>query len=136
VRAGVPERLLVEDYITEYVASASVWLRLRGRTRRAQDGVLALAPQPTSLAASPAEVAAIKTIYGRRSRALVGTDASERALRELAPDQRIIHLASHSVLNKRNPLFSYVALAPEGEDDGHLEVHEVFGLSLNAPLVV
>ena len=98
--------------------------------------MLALAPQPTSLAASPAEVAAIKTIYGRRSRALVGTDASERALRELAPDQRIIHLASHSVLNKRNPLFSYVALAPEGEDDGHLEVHEVFGLSLNAPLVV
>jgi CHAT domain-containing protein/predicted negative regulator of RcsB-dependent stress response len=136
VRAGVRERLLVEDYVTEYVPSASVWLRLRRRTRPLQEGVLAVAPQPASLAASAAEVAAVTAIYGKRSRALVGTDASERAFRELAPHQRVIHVASHSVLNKRNPLFSYVALAPEGDDDGRLEVHEVFGLSLNAPLVV
>jgi CHAT domain-containing protein/predicted negative regulator of RcsB-dependent stress response len=136
VRAGAPERLLVEDYVTEYVPSASVWLRLRQRPRQTQEGVLALAPQPASLAASTAEVAAVTTIYGKRSRALVGPDASERAFRELAPHQRVIHVASHSVLNKRNPLFSYVALAPEGDDDGRLEVHEVFGLSLNAPLVV
>lgn len=136
VRGGATERLLVQDYITEYVPSASVWLRLRGRSRRAQEGVLALAPQPALLVASPAEVAAIKRIYGARSRALVGPDASERAFRELAPHQRLIHVASHSVLNKRNPLFSHVALAPDTANDGRLEVHEVFGLSLNAPLVV
>jgi CHAT domain-containing protein len=40
------------------------------------------------------------------------------------------------VLNKHNPLFSFVELAPGGEHDGRLEVHEVFGLRLTADLVV
>jgi len=39
------------------------------------------------------------------------------------------------VLNKQNPLFSYVKLAPDGAEDGRLEVHEVFGLQLSADLV-
>lgn len=136
VHGGAVERLLVQDYVSEYVPSASVWLRLRARSGRREEGVLALAPQPGSLAATTAEVAAIGRIFGDRSRALMGSDASKRAFRDLAPHQGVIHLASHSVLNKHNPLFSYVALAPEGEDDGHLEVNEVFGLSLNRPLVV
>jgi CHAT domain-containing protein len=33
-------------------------------------------------------------------------------------------------------LFSYVELAPGGGQDGRLEAHEVFGLHLNADLVV
>ena len=40
------------------------------------------------------------------------------------------------MLNQQNPLFSYVALAPDAGDDGRLEVHEVFGLRLAADLVV
>jgi CHAT domain-containing protein len=40
------------------------------------------------------------------------------------------------VLNKQNPLFSYVALRPGGEEDGRLEVHEVLNLSLHSRLVV
>ena len=40
------------------------------------------------------------------------------------------------VLNKDNPLFSFVALAPSPESDGRLEVHDVFGMHLPARLVV
>ena len=40
------------------------------------------------------------------------------------------------LLNRRNPLFSYLALGASGEDDGRLEVREVFGLELGARLVV
>jgi CHAT domain-containing protein len=40
------------------------------------------------------------------------------------------------VLNKQNPLFSFVELAPGGTNDGRLEVHEVLGLSFAADLVV
>ena len=47
-----------------------------------------------------------------------------------------MHLATYGVLNKRNPLFSFVELAPGGGHDGRLEVHEVFGLRLQAELVV
>jgi CHAT domain-containing protein len=42
----------------------------------------------------------------------------------------------YGILNKHNPLFSFVELNAAGDDDGRLEVHEVFGLDLNAHLVV
>ena len=73
---------------------------------------------------------------GAEVTSLVGPDATEPSFRELAPDYRLVHLASFGVLNKQNPLFSYVALRSAGDEDGRLEVHEIFGLSLKADLVV
>jgi CHAT domain-containing protein len=66
----------------------------------------------------------------------VGSRATESRFKEMAPRSRVIHLATYGVLNTRNPLFSFVELAPGGETDGRLEVHEVFGLELAADLVV
>jgi CHAT domain-containing protein len=137
VRPGTPERLLIERYVIEYVPSASVWLRLRGRaTPPMRGGVLALAPRAAALPGSQAEVAAIGRIHGDQARVLVGVGATERAFRTLAPDQAIIHLATYGVLNKHNPLFSFVELGAGGGEDGRLEVHEVFGLTLHARLLV
>ncbi len=127
---------LVERYRLTYTPSASVWLRLQARGRPVAPGVLALAPRPDALPGSAAEVAAIGRLFGARAHVLLGGWASKRALREAAPEQGIIHLATYGVLNKDNPLFSFVELTPEGDDDGRLEVHEVFGLHLRARLVV
>jgi len=137
VRAGPPEQLLVERYLIDYVPSASVWLRLRDRPEPTRGGgVLALAPRATALPGSRSEVAAIKRIYGERAQTMVGSPATESAFRSLASDREIIHLATYGVLNKHNPLFSYVELGKAPGEDGRLEVHEVFGLSLNARLLV
>ena len=139
VAPATPEQLLIDRYTIEYIPSASVWLRLRERPRQPagpRETVLALAPRPAQLPASRTEVGAIRRIYGARAQVLEGTRASERAFRTLAPDHGIVHLASYGVLNKHNPLFSFVELTPGGESDGRLEVHEVFGLSLNARLLV
>jgi CHAT domain-containing protein len=137
VRPGTPERPLIERYVIEYVPSASVWLRLRGRpVPPVRGSVLALAPRAAALPGSQAEVAAIGRIHGDRARVLIGAGATERAFRTLAPDQGIVHLATYGVLNKHNPLFSYVELGAGGGEDGRLEVHEVFGLSLQARLLV
>jgi CHAT domain-containing protein len=49
-----------------------------------------------------------------------------------------VHVASHGVMNPRNPMFSRIELAPGGggpDDDGRLEVHELLGLRISAPLV-
>jgi len=137
VAPGTPERFLVERYVLEYVPSASVWLRLRGRAHTQQrDGVLAVAPRAAALPGSQAEVAAIGRIFGGRARVLVGAEGSERVFRTLAPEQGIVHLATYGVLNKHNPLFSFVELGAGGGEDGRLEVHEVFGLKLSARLLV
>jgi CHAT domain-containing protein/Tfp pilus assembly protein PilF len=135
-----PAKYLVQRYRLTYTPSASVWLRLHGRARPAasagEGGVLALAPRVQALPGSRAEVAAIGRIFGTGARILVGEQATGRALRVAAPRQSIIHFATFGVLNKDNPLFSFVELAPSGEDDGRLEVHDVFGLQLHARLVV
>jgi len=67
---------------------------------------------------------------------LVGPAATEHAFRTFAPTNEIVHLATHGVLNKNNPLFSFVSLGGGGGEDGRLEVHEVYGLTLGARLVV
>src|SRR4029077_6392808 len=62
--------------------------------------------------------------------------ATEGVSRWDAPSRRILLLATCGVLNKQNPLFSFVDLAPDSAQDGRLEVHEVFGLHLAADLGV
>jgi CHAT domain-containing protein len=98
--------------------------------------VLAFAPRPDALPASRREVAAIARLGSGDALVEVGSGATETAFRREAPTRRVIHLATYGILNKQNPLFSFVQLAPDGADDGRLEVHEVFGLNLAADLVV
>ena len=130
-------RFLIERYELAETPSASVWLTLGDRRRPSPaGGVLALAPEFGSLPASRQEVTAIQRLSGPNVRVLSGAAASEAAFRREAPVQRVLHLASYGVLNQRNPLFSYVQLAPGGGYDGRLEVHEVLGLNLAADLVV
>jgi CHAT domain-containing protein len=134
---SAPDRYLVEQYRVTYTPSASLWLRLSERPRNATSrGVLAFAPRTDALPASRREVQTIGDIYRDGASMLFGGAASERAFRALAPAKSIVHIASYGILNKHNPLFSFVELAPEGTDDGRLEVHEVFGLRLSARLLV
>jgi CHAT domain-containing protein/tetratricopeptide (TPR) repeat protein len=130
-------QFLIERYEIVVTPSASVWLALGDRPRgRATGGVLAFAPRPEDLPASQSEVAAIARLAGGAARVLIGNAATESVLRHEASGYRVIHLATYGVLNKQNPLFSFVELASGGADDGRLEVHEVYGLSLAADLVV
>ncbi len=128
-------RFLVQRYEVAVTPSASVWLTLGERSPgRAATGVLAFAPRPDALPASRQEVAAIARLAG--ADVLTGGAATESAFRREAGSRRVLHLATYGVLNKQNPLFSFVELAPGGDQDGRLEVHEVFGLHLAADLVV
>lgn len=130
-------RSLIDRYEIAVTPSASVWLALGERPRGAATaGLLAVAPRPDALPASRREVAAIARSAGPGTRVMTGGAASEEAFRGEAPPYRVIHLATYGVLNKHNPLFSFVELAPGGAHDGRLEVHEVFGLRLTADLVV
>ena len=131
---AVPDRALPGDGHAFGTRSGSP--SVPGPRAHTTRGVLAFAPQPERLPASRGEVAAIARLGGGDSRVVVGSAATEAAFRREAPSRRVIHLATNGVLNKQNPLFSFVAFAPDGDNDGRLEVHEVFGLDLAADLVV
>ncbi|MGH7588777.1 MAG: CHAT domain-containing protein [Gemmatimonadota bacterium] len=67
---------------------------------------------------------------------LTGPAATEAALRELAPARSLIHFAGHGIISDREPLASALLLAPGGGEDGYLRTPEIFGLDLDADLVI
>jgi CHAT domain-containing protein len=131
------DRVLGDRYELTVAPSASIWLELGDRAvRRAGQGTLAFAPRPEVLPASWREVASIDRVSPGPVLTRIGSMATEAYFRAEAPTRRILHLATYGLLNRHNPLFSYVELAPGGGHDGRLEVHEVMGMSLVADLVV
>jgi len=132
---------LVERYSLVHLPSAS--FAVGGGSRPSADvgasvKLIALAPEPDELPATALEVSAIRRVH-QGARVLLGRRASESALRQALRSSAVVHVASHGVLNRVNPLFSRIELVPtrsrSPDDDGRLEVHEIFGLEIRSPLV-
>jgi CHAT domain-containing protein/Tfp pilus assembly protein PilF len=90
---------------------------------------------------SRGEADAIASLAGGASRAVTGFEANRAAATspDLA-DYRIVHFATHGVLNTRRPELSGVVLslfdAAGRRQDGFLRLHDVYNLRLGADLVV
>jgi CHAT domain-containing protein/tetratricopeptide (TPR) repeat protein len=97
---------------------------------------LKLSPLP----AARGEVEAISHLFPG-ARVLLGRDATEEAVKSLAPHARRLHFACHGLLDERFPLNSALALSipehpQEGRDNGLLQAWEIFEeLRLEADLV-
>ncbi|MBX2810216.1 MAG: CHAT domain-containing protein [Myxococcales bacterium] len=157
---GVP---LGQSYRLSVVPSATIWEALRRAPRSsASKTVLALADplvhhsgvkarrsdkrpgmehifeQIEPLPHARTESRRVIRTIGGESRLLVGTEASERALKTARPDQyRVLHLATHAVSDNRHPQRSAVVLAPgSSEEDGLLQFWEIGNLDLRNQVVV
>lgn len=151
------DHYLIEDYALHYAPSLSVLLEMARpkelAVRQTGSSLIAFgspeagAPGTTDFRAgggglgplpeAVAEVTALAKIT--RGKALVGREASEKNFKSLAPSYRTIHVATHGVLDDRQPLYSHLLLAKaEGgaEDDGLLEAREVMDMSLSADLAI
>lgn len=135
IAGNAGDQFAAQRYDLSFTPSASVWLTVDEQKREPTRGILAFAPRADALRGTASEVAAIKSTMPDAVVAL-GRDASEDAFRREALHKRIVHLATFGVLNKQNPLFSFVELASGGGQDGVLEVNEIFGLDIQADLVV
>lgn len=137
ITPGAKDRFLIDRFEIVYAPSATAWVNLGARESKSSNSpVLALAPYVDRLPASRREVRAIGEIYRSRATVRIGVQASEHTLRAALPTAGTVHLATFGVLNRHNPLFSYVSLAPGSGSDGRLEVNKVFGLGLSGQLVV
>jgi len=67
---------------------------------------------------------------------LEGRAAGEASFKRLAPVADLLHLATHGQFVEERPLDSWIALAPEGKEDGFLRAAEIFTLDLKARMVV
>jgi CHAT domain-containing protein len=68
--------------------------------------------------------------------AITGSNGTKKVIVEKMPKARIIHLATHGLLDNDRGLGSAIALAPSGNDNGLLTAEEILDLKLNAELVV
>lgn len=137
---------LIEKFAIYYLPSLSVMVE----TRRAKanldnkDKVLAFG-NPTfkredlvQLPGTENEVKKIAEIYGDRAQTYMHGEAREEYIKYHGSDYRIVHLASHGLLNNHNPLFSSIAMSQieDQEDDGYLEAREITNIDLDAELVI
>ncbi|HEX9166447.1 MAG TPA: CHAT domain-containing protein, partial [Gemmatimonadales bacterium] len=141
--AALPHPLSGEFLVRRYVvttlplSSGLSALRSRSVDISSQAHALAIAPFPDELPASREEAEAV-TVARLQVRVRHGASATEAMVRRALGQGSVVHLATHGVLNARNPMFSRVELARGSgrtADDGRLEVHELFGLVIQSPLV-
>ncbi|HJY26384.1 MAG TPA: CHAT domain-containing tetratricopeptide repeat protein, partial [Pyrinomonadaceae bacterium] len=154
-------RFLIEDAAIAYAPSLTV---LREMTKRRQVDAAHASP-PTLLALgnpvlgtetlkraaltlrdgkldplpeAEQEVKALGRLYGAtRSKVYVGAEAREDRVKSEASSAKILHFATHGLLNNVSPMYSHLALA-EGSvaEDGLLEAWELMQLDLHADLAV
>jgi tetratricopeptide (TPR) repeat protein len=144
--AGVPFAALDPSREFVHVPSGTAWGALVGESAAPGKGVLALGDPayPAASGAGRARGEALPPLPATKAEAkavgtevLLGADATKaNLLAKLAgPRRRAVHLACHGKVDASEPLRSWLALSPAGDDDGLLTVLDVFGLRVPADLV-
>jgi CHAT domain-containing protein len=136
-------------HTTTYAPSATVYLDIDRRRARKHNYVLdllavanpdftgldGLAPLPYAAE----EVSAIGSLVdARRCVFLEGADATESELkRRMATGApRVLHLATHGLVDPLEPTRSSIALAADGDNDGYLHTLEILSMPGDVGLVV
>lgn len=141
----------IQEYPLYYAPSLSVLneLSLRRRQQSSNESLVAfgnpvidqklredLHPIPETKTEVLAVAAAARS---QVKRVFVGQRADEKSFKIVAPKYATIHLATHGVLDNRNPLNSYLLLTKSGdetENEGLLQAHEILDMHLDADLAV
>ena len=87
----------------------------------------------SALPGAEKEVKTIGEVY--RSDIRIGAEATETSFRNEASYYDILHLATHSVVNTRDPAYTRLLFSKDENDDGQLYIYELENISLNASLV-
>ncbi len=135
---GQPQFFVQEKTVRYLVKSRDVSRLGRNRSVPNFDSIIVFANPPgneklSKLPAAEIEARSIKEIFPS-AKIFTGPEASETSFNSYAESASIIHLATHSVMDKQIPMDSYIHLAgaANGIDDGRLTMNEIWGYRLRA----
>ena len=124
-------RYLIEDKQVIYLTAADVMKVVQPPDEeKSRDGMVAFGnPTGANLPAAESEVKAIAKVFPS-TEVLSGSDVTKAALNtEQRLNKRIVHFATHGILNATTPSESYIQLAASpNADQAHLTVGEVWDL--------
>ena len=122
------QRFLIESREISYLPASSL---LRFVTEHQDESGEAVAFGYSSHGLLPHAVTEARTVAElMQGRALLEEEATTAAVRDIAPDARLIHFATHGEFREDNPLFSGLLLA-----DGWLTALDIYNLRFRASLV-
>jgi CHAT domain-containing protein len=147
---------LMKDYNISYTYSATFMKELVKRENKAEKDLVAFAPVYArainadslfvglhggsgvlyDLPEARQEAEYISKITG--GKAYLFSHAKESVFKKVAASYSIIHLAMHTYLNDQNPMKSAMIFSQENDppEDGLLYTYEVYGIPMNAKMVV
>jgi len=123
------ERCLADEFTISYTPSGGVLAACLRRPVSAVEGNVVFGIPD---ARSPAIEREARHVAGLLpdTRLYLGPEASEKRLREVAAEARVLHIATHGFFRRDNPLFSAIRLG-----DGFLSLFDLYRLNLKADLV-
>jgi tetratricopeptide (TPR) repeat protein len=141
-----PGEPLVDRAIVSYLPSASMLAQEGSKRpvplRLAGFGAPRISREAARFGLSPLpgaerELGTIAEILGGESRLFLGKQATEKAFRDaVTRGARVVHLATHTVVDERRGRGAAILLTPAGEEDGLLTPREIARLQDRCDLTV
>ncbi|MCU0473511.1 MAG: CHAT domain-containing protein [Bacteroidales bacterium] len=131
---------LVQRYNLLYAPSASVFMVCSSRQAKQGSRFMGMAlsdfavEDKTGLPGTEDEVRKILPLFPDNISAF-GKQSTETFVKKNASGYDFIHFATHGSYNYDQPLYSHLLFPQSDDDDGRLNVFEVFELNINANLV-
>jgi len=126
---------LIDNFTVFYVPSCSILNFCIAKRKKNNGKILALGDPKGDLPFAEQEVEWLHKIYPA-TKILLRKQATETAVKRMSKAYDVLHLACHGELQADQPLFSYLSLAEDPDNDGLLKVYEVFEMEMDAYLTV
>jgi CHAT domain-containing protein/tetratricopeptide (TPR) repeat protein len=123
------EHYLADQFSISYAPSASVYSLCSGREASFANQSLVMGIPDTAAPVIETEARQAAAALPN-ARLLIGTEATEAALRAHGPSSRFIHIATHGLFRRDNPMFSAIRLG-----DSDLSLFDLYQIPLSSELV-
>jgi CHAT domain-containing protein len=130
---------LIQSHTICYAPSATIFMAKRKSQLELANKMLAMAIGDETFdtyQGLPGTVIEVQNIarYFNPTQVKIGLSSTETTLKSYDASFDLIHLATHGVLNKINPLQSFIVLKSDSLNDGHLTVSEILDLKIQSKL--
>jgi CHAT domain-containing protein len=131
------EKFLVQqDIKIFYLPNASTYKYCKDKNTKNKEQLIALGNPDGTLPFSQKEVEELKQLYSKDTEIFTGEEAKESRAKYYSPYPDIYHFACHGSFNAGQPMYTALHLLPDHNDDGRLEVHEIYQLELKPAYLV
>jgi CHAT domain-containing protein len=123
------ERYLIDEFSVSYAPSASVYRLCQAKQAGSTGRALIMGVPDASAPFIADEVRAVASVLPG-AHVFLGPQATARQLQRHGAASRFVHVATHGLFRRDNPMFSSIRLG-----DGPLSVYDLYELRLSAELV-